>query len=51
MIGWWWRSNLYRAGELRTAFATAGFSAFELGRFPPAAWHLVPWGHVVEATR
>jgi SAM-dependent methyltransferase len=51
LIGRWWQSNLYGARELRTAFASAGFSAFAFRRFPPAAWHLVPWGYVMEATR
>jgi SAM-dependent methyltransferase len=51
LIGLWWRSNLYGADELRSAFAAAGFSAFAFRRFPPAAWHLAPWGRVVEAMR
>jgi len=50
MIGRWWQSNLYGARELRAAFEAAGFSSFAFRRFPPAAWHLIPWGHVVEAT-
>jgi len=51
LIGRWWQSNLYGAAELRAAFTAARFSAFRFRRFPPSAWHLAPWGHVVEARR
>ena len=51
LIGRWWQSNLYDKRELRTAFASAGFAKFTFRRFPPAAWHLTPWGYVMEATR
>jgi SAM-dependent methyltransferase len=50
LIGRWWASNLYTAPELRAALAAAGFSAIAFRRFPFAAAHLAPWGHVVEAT-
>ena len=49
MIGRWWASNLYTAGELHAAVRAAGFSDVTPGRFPPAAAHLTLWGHVVEA--
>lgn len=49
LIGRWWASNLYTRSELRDAFARAGFARFAFRRFPPAAWHLAPWGHIVEA--
>ena len=51
LIGRWWRSNLYTAPELATAFRQAGFSRTTFRRFPPAACHLAVWGHVVEAER
>jgi len=51
MIGQWWQSNLYRADELRDAFARAGFSAFAFRDFPLAARYLSVWGYVMEATR
>ena len=51
MIGRWWQSNLYRAAELREAFAQAGFSAFTFRKFPLAARYLSVWGYVMEATR
>lgn len=51
VIGWWWRSNLYSASELRQVFREAGFAQFEFRSFPPAARRLAIWGHVVEATR
>jgi len=51
MIGRWWRSNLYRADELREAFVRAGFSTVAFRGFPLAARHLAVWGYVVEATR
>lgn len=47
LIGRWWRSNLYTAGELREVFARAGFARFELLSFPPEALYLALWGHVV----
>jgi SAM-dependent methyltransferase len=50
LIGRWWASNLYTAPELRAALDAAGFSAVAFRRFPFAAVHLAPWGHVVEAT-
>jgi ubiquinone/menaquinone biosynthesis C-methylase UbiE len=49
LIGRWWRSNLYDAGELREAFRQGGFSRCMFPTFPPAARHLALWGHVVEA--
>lgn len=49
LIGKWWASNLYTRGELVAAFATAGFSDVAFRRFPRSAWHLWPWGHIVEA--
>jgi SAM-dependent methyltransferase len=51
LIGRWWQSNLYRADELREAFAQAGFSTFTFRPFPLAARYLSVWGHVMEATR
>lgn len=49
LIGRWWASNLYTRAELTDAFERAGFTHVAFRRFPPIAWHLVPWGHVVEA--
>lgn len=49
MIGRWWASNLYDRSELTDAFTRAGFASFEFRRFPRKAWHLAPWGHIVEA--
>jgi cyclopropane fatty-acyl-phospholipid synthase-like methyltransferase len=49
LIGRWWASNLYTRSELSDAMARAGFSAFRFGRFPASAWHLAPWGHIIEA--
>jgi ubiquinone/menaquinone biosynthesis C-methylase UbiE len=49
LVGWWWRSNLYNRQELSTAFRDAGFARAEFRAFPPAASHLAPWGHIVEA--
>jgi hypothetical protein len=51
LIGYWWRSNLYTASELRQAFRDAGFSHFEFLRFPPDASYLTRWGHIIEARR
>jgi SAM-dependent methyltransferase len=49
LIGLWWASNLYTRRELCDAFASAGFSGFAFRRFPRSAWHLRPWGFIVEA--
>lgn len=49
LIGRWWQSNLYDAGELRDAFGRAGFSTASLRSFPPSARYLALWGHIVEA--
>jgi len=51
LIGRWWASNLYSAGELTDAFERAGFSQIAFRRFPTAARYLALWGHVVEARR
>jgi cyclopropane fatty-acyl-phospholipid synthase-like methyltransferase len=51
LIGRWWQSNLYSAGELSDAFRTAGFSDVRFPGFPLVARYLAPWGHVVEAER
>jgi SAM-dependent methyltransferase len=51
LIGRWWRSNLYGAPELEEAFRRAGFSSFELRRFPGAFFYLDLWGYIVEARR
>lgn len=51
LIGRWWSSNLYTRGELRQAFAQAGFSSITFRRFPPTFRHLDLWGHIVEAQR
>ncbi len=51
LIGRWWASNLYTAGELSDAFERAGFSRFAFRSFPMAARYLSVWGHIVEATR
>lgn len=51
LVGWWWRSNLYDRYELSTAFREAGFPRAEFRAFPPAASHLAPWGHIVEAPK
>jgi 2-polyprenyl-3-methyl-5-hydroxy-6-metoxy-1,4-benzoquinol methylase len=51
VIGWWWRSNLYSAREVRQVFSDAGFSQFDFRSFPRVARRLAIWGHVVEATR
>jgi SAM-dependent methyltransferase len=50
LIGRWWQSNLYTAGELRTAMLAAGFTDVRFPGFPLAARYLATWGHVVEAT-
>jgi SAM-dependent methyltransferase len=51
LIGRWWESNLYKAGELDEAFRRAGFSTITFRRFPPSFRHLALWGHIVEAHR
>jgi SAM-dependent methyltransferase len=51
LIGRWWASNLYTRAELADAFSRAGFAHVAFRRFPPAAWHLAAWGHVVEGRR
>ena len=51
LIGRWWRSNLYTAGEIADAFRAAGFSHFAFRGFAFKARHLSLWGHVIEATR
>lgn len=51
VIGRWWQSNLYTAGELRTACLAAGFRSVRFPGFPLAARYLATWGHVVEAAR
>ena len=51
LVGRWWKSNLYTAAELTTAFRTAGFSAFSFRSFPPIARRMALWGHIVEAER
>jgi SAM-dependent methyltransferase len=51
LIGRWWKSNMYTAGELREAFRHAGFSRIAFRRFPLVAAHLAAWGHIVEAER
>jgi SAM-dependent methyltransferase len=48
LIGWWWRSNLYAAAEVRDAFDRAGFAECTFRSFPPVARHFALWGHVVE---
>lgn len=49
LVGRWWASNLYSADEIEQALRRAGFSTVRFRRFPPTAWHLALWGHVVEA--
>ena len=51
LIGRWWASNLYTAGELSDACERAGFSRFAFRKFPTAARYLSVWGYIVEATR
>lgn len=51
LIGRWWRSNLYEAGELERAFRLAGFGTIAFGRFPLRFRYLALWGHAVEARR
>ena len=49
LIGQWWQSNLYTAGELRTAFREAGFAGVAFSRFPFPYSYLDLWGYIVEA--
>jgi hypothetical protein len=49
LVGWWWRSNLYKRQELSIAFREAGFARAEFRAFPASASHLATWGHVIEA--
>jgi ubiquinone/menaquinone biosynthesis C-methylase UbiE len=49
LIGRWWRSNLYDAGELRRAFRDAGFESVVFRRFPAAFRYIALWGHFLEA--
>ncbi len=38
-------------GELSAAFGEAGFPRMDFRAFPPAASHLVTWGHIIEAPK
>ena len=49
LIGRWWRSNLYKADELRRAFQEAGFESVVFRRFPASVRHFALWGHIIEA--
>ncbi len=49
LIGRWWDSNLYTAGELTEALGRAGVRDVKFGAFPLRYKHLAPWGHIVEA--
>ena len=49
LVGWWWRSNLYKRQELSLAFREAGFARAEFRAFPASASHLATWGHIIEA--
>lgn len=51
LIGRWWKSNLYDAGDLERSFREAGFAAIAFHRFPLWFRHLGLWGHIVEAPR
>jgi ubiquinone/menaquinone biosynthesis C-methylase UbiE len=51
LIGHWWDANLYKDGEIETAFRQAGFSTASFRRFPLAFRYLAFWGHIVEAQR
>jgi len=51
LIGRWWHSNLYEAGELEQAFREAGFEHVAFRPFPPLFRHLALWGYIVEARR
>jgi cyclopropane fatty-acyl-phospholipid synthase-like methyltransferase len=50
LIGRWWQSNLYKAGELRQALRGAGFASVTFRQFPARFRHLALWGYVVEAS-
>lgn len=50
LIGRWWQSNLYEAGDLEQAFHQAGFRAIRFHRFPARFQHFGLWGHIVEAS-
>lgn len=50
LIGRWWQSNLYQAGELQGAFKEAGFSTVAFRRFPVLFRYLDAWGYIVEAS-
>jgi hypothetical protein len=50
LIGRWWDSHLYTAGELIEAFQRAGFAAAAFRSFPLRYSYLGMWGHIVEAT-
>jgi len=49
LIGRWWQSNLYDAGDLERSFREAGFAPISFHRFPAGFRHLGLWGHIVEA--
>jgi cyclopropane fatty-acyl-phospholipid synthase-like methyltransferase len=49
LIGRWWRSNLYSAGEVRDVLSQAGFRGITFHSFPPPFWHLDAWGHIAQA--
>ncbi|NUM53308.1 MAG: class I SAM-dependent methyltransferase [Candidatus Hydrogenedentes bacterium] len=49
LIGHWWQSNLYTAGELRAAFTDAGFPRIAFSRFLFPYAYLNLWGYIVEA--
>ena len=51
LIGRWWQSNLYDAGELEQSFREAGFERITFHRFPASFRYLGVWGHIVEAPR
>lgn len=51
LIGRWWQSNLYDAGDLVRSFRQAGFAPIRFHRFPARFRYLGLWGHIVEAPR
>ncbi len=51
LIGRWWESNLYTAGELDESFRRAGFSSSVFRTFPFPFRYLALWGYIVEARR
>ena len=51
LIGHWWQSNLYTAGDLEESFRQASFSRFAFRKFPLSARYLSVWGYIVEAKR